>query len=159
MVYHLERAIATHPQLAAFALYLHFKGKYDWKIVSGFRSPEEQHQDWLKGRDPTGVVVDSAAVVTDADAGQSPHNYGLALDFQPTYDKGATVSQRDDDPAYAELDELAPKFGLERITLPSTGRRDSPHVQLANWRASRDWLAKLAIVSACFALIAVVVTY
>ncbi len=45
------------------------------QLISGTRTWDEQHQLWLQGRGHDGPIV------TNADAGQSNHNYGLAGDI------------------------------------------------------------------------------
>jgi peptidoglycan L-alanyl-D-glutamate endopeptidase CwlK len=47
---------------------------YDLRITSGFRGPEEQDQIYNQGRTVNGHIV------TEAPAGKSIHNYGLAID-------------------------------------------------------------------------------
>ena len=50
-------------------------------VFQGLRTFEEQHALYLKGRDPkTLKTVDKKLVVTNAPAGMSMHNYGLAVD-------------------------------------------------------------------------------
>jgi peptidoglycan L-alanyl-D-glutamate endopeptidase CwlK len=44
-------------------------------LTSGYRSKKEQNELYAQGRSKPGQVV------TNAKAGQSYHNYGLAVDF------------------------------------------------------------------------------
>lgn len=51
-------------------------------VFQGLRTFEEQHALYLKGRDPkTLKTIDKKLVVTNAPAGMSMHNYGLAVDI------------------------------------------------------------------------------
>jgi hypothetical protein len=52
-------------------------------IYEGYRSRERQEALYKLGRDDFGNVVDEKLVVTKARAGQSFHNYGLAIDWVP----------------------------------------------------------------------------
>ncbi len=47
----------------------------DVQLISGTRTLDEQHDLWLQGRGHPGPIV------TNADAGQSNHNYGIAADL------------------------------------------------------------------------------
>ena len=44
-------------------------------VVNGLRTYQEQHRLYLQGRKTPGSVV------TNADSGESYHNFGLAFDF------------------------------------------------------------------------------
>lgn len=50
-------------------------GKYKMLLTSGYRSFDEQYALWSKGR------IGPGKVVTNANRGDSYHNYGLAIDF------------------------------------------------------------------------------
>lgn len=53
------------------------------RITDGLRDNDQQAADWAKGRNAQGVVIDAHAVVTHAQPGYSPHNFGLAVDLIP----------------------------------------------------------------------------
>jgi D-alanyl-D-alanine carboxypeptidase-like protein len=60
------------------------------RIVSGRRSWSEQQALWLKNRTPYEVAHPSKlrgahGTVTDARPGESPHNYGMAIDLEGTH--------------------------------------------------------------------------
>lgn len=50
-------------------------------IFEGLRTVERQKQLYSQGRDAKGRVVDRHKIVTNAPAGMSFHNYGLAVDL------------------------------------------------------------------------------
>lgn len=72
----LERINKLHPKIRQEVLDLYNEAnnklgkKVQLRIVQGFRTMEEQHKLFLQ-----------KPKVTNADAGQSYHNYGLAIDF------------------------------------------------------------------------------
>jgi peptidoglycan L-alanyl-D-glutamate endopeptidase CwlK len=97
----------------------------DLLVTCTYRSPEEQDALYAIGRTKPGRKV------TNAKAGQSAHNYGLALDFvpmengKPVWDEGHN--------AWRKAGNLAPSFGLEWAgTWPTF--REYPHVQVHNWK-------------------------
>ncbi|ANU12106.1 M15 family metallopeptidase [Planococcus antarcticus] len=57
----------------------------DILITDGYRSPEEQDRLHNQGRSAPGTVV------TYAEAGESYHNYGLAIDYALRLDDGSVV--------------------------------------------------------------------
>lgn len=109
-----------------------------YHVVIGecYRSPEEQAQRLAKG-------------VSLAGPGQSPHQYGLAVDAPLLVDRGQLVTGRDhrgkqvtrrpgewlpdDHPAWGDLARLAVSVGLESGHFWAR-LRDSAHVQLRGWR-------------------------
>ncbi|HEY3885716.1 MAG TPA: M15 family metallopeptidase [Vicinamibacterales bacterium] len=56
---------------------------YRYTVQQGYRSIAEQNALFAQGRNAQGQIVNKAAVVTDAAGGQSPHNFGLAIDVYP----------------------------------------------------------------------------
>lgn len=94
--------------------------------ISGFRSYAEQMKLWTQGRTSPGPVV------TNAKAGESAHNFGIAADFC----RDGVVDRRGLQPdwkpeSYALLGELAEKHGLVwggKWKFP-----DFPHVQMAGF--------------------------
>ena len=94
-------------------------------VTCTYRSPEEQEALYAQGRTKPGPKV------TNAHAGQSAHNYGLALDFVPLVN-GKPVWDGEH-PAWRVAGTLAPKFGLEWAGTWTTFR-EFPHVQVPNWK-------------------------
>lgn len=98
------------------------------RLTSGYRSAKEQNELYAQGRSKPGDVV------TNAKAGQSYHNYGLAVDFviihnnKADYDLSAD-NNRNDIPDWQELGELGKALGFEWggdwDTFP-----DYPHLQM-----------------------------
>lgn len=82
------------------------------RLTSGYRSAKEQNALYAQGRSEPGRVV------TNAKAGQSYHNYGLAVDFviihnnKTDYDLNADRN-RNDIPDWQELGELGKALGFE----------------------------------------------
>ena len=82
------------------------------RLTSGYRSAKEQNALYAQGRSEPGRVV------TNAKAGQSYHNYGLAVDFviihnnETDYDLN-TDRNRNDIPDWQELGELGRALGFE----------------------------------------------
>ncbi len=97
--------------------------------VSGFRSYPEQEVLYNQGRKAPG------AIVTQAHAGESPHNFGLAIDFTRDGYLDRAGLQPDFRPeSYAELGLAASRHGL---VWGGTWRwPDRPHVQLPGYVTS-----------------------
>lgn len=107
----------------------------DYYAVSGFRSYAEQTALYEQGRTRPGLRV------TNARAGESAHNFGLAVDLVRDGVLDRRGLQPDWSPeSYVPLGERAPKFGLlwggEFLT------PDYPHVQWPGY-ATASQLAPL----------------
>lgn len=112
----------------AFVRIAHSCLDLDVRLTSGYRSDKEQNALYAQGRSKPGKVV------TNAKAGQSYHNYGLAVDFviihrnRADYDLTADHNQNDI-PDWQELGELGKalgfKWGGDWDTFP-----DYPHLQM-----------------------------
>jgi len=105
----------------------------DYWAISGFRSWEEQTRLYALGRTVKNVDATPekplGGIVTNAKAGLSMHNYGLAADFAPDKDKVRSGLQPDwNFPAYQILAEEAVKLGLESGFYWKF--KDGPHVQV-----------------------------
>lgn len=88
------------------------------KIVSAFRSFETQNYLYSFGR-----TLKNKSIVTYAKGGESPHNFGLAIDIENR-------------PSEPEIRELLKKYN--NITWGKDFKRfdDSPHFELTNWKES-----------------------
>jgi len=108
-------------------------------IHAALRSYEEQAALWAKGRDIAGNVVNQQEVVTNAIAGHSWHNYGLAVDLvmdgspkpglQWTWDDNVDTNQ-DGKSDWNQIGEVGESFGLTwggRFQKPAPV--DKPHFQ------------------------------
>ena len=97
----------------------------DLLVTCTYRSKEEQDALYAIGRTKPGKKV------TNAQAGQSAHNFGLGLDFVPIVD-GKPVWNAEH-PAWRQAGNLCEHYGLEwGGSWPKF--RDMPHVQVPNWR-------------------------
>lgn len=94
-------------------------------ITCTYRSPAEQDALYAIGRTKPGRKV------TNAKAGESAHNFGLALDFVPL-ENGKPVWDEGHD-AWRKAGNLAPTYGLEWAGT-WTRFREYPHVQVPNRR-------------------------
>lgn len=93
----------------------------DIKITHGLRTFAEQADLYAKGRLTAGKIV------TNAGAGYSYHNYGLAIDFVPINKKGQAVWSSVDerwDIAIGIAEEAGFQSGSKFTTL-----KDLPHLQ------------------------------
>jgi len=98
------------------------------RISQALRTWPEQAALWALGRDSQGNIVDRSKVVTYARAGESWHNYGLALDFVPMED-GQPIWDRTH-VAYAKTIEIAESLGLVSGSRWPEPKTDFPHLQL-----------------------------
>jgi peptidoglycan L-alanyl-D-glutamate endopeptidase CwlK len=116
----------------------------EWVIVQARRTIA--YQDSLYNRptdkidnDRDGKIDEADEKVTNARGGQSPHNFGDAIDFVPLKDG---KEWWDAPKKYWEaLGELAEGMGLTWGG-HFTSLKDNPHVESADWRQHRaDWKA------------------
>jgi peptidoglycan LD-endopeptidase CwlK len=101
------------------AKYMAHESGYDVKAISGLRTFDEQDALYAKGRTTPGPKV------TNAKAGYSNHNFGLAIDIGVFSKDGKKY--HGEHPLYTELGPLGESLGLEW-----GGRwkfRDEPHYQ------------------------------
>lgn len=142
MIYGMDRLSGTHPYLWAAMGYLGYKSRYDWKVISGKRAPDEQLALWQKGRDESGNIVDPLAVVTDTKT--SAHIEGLAIDVAPTVDGGKTVIFDDKHPAYDEKAALLKALPFVQTDIVISSGPDREHIQVRNWQTMRNWRTQWA---------------
>ena len=100
-------------------------------VYEGLRTSARQDELYAIGR----TVQRGKPKVTNAKAGQSMHQYGLAIDFVPLKpSKAKDMFEADwDDKAYAPYHALAVKHGLRRLSW------ETPHLEDAtvpNWQAA-----------------------
>jgi len=98
-------------------------------IYEGFRSMQRQAELYLKGRGAPGKIV------TNAEPGQSFHNYGLAFDWVPLkrVEKAEGMYEADwgNEAAYALGNSIGEKLGMRQLSW------ERPHLEDArfnNWR-------------------------
>ena len=119
-----------HPQfqpLASQFLTVAKQRGFDVLLYCTYRSLPEQAALYAQGRTAPG------AIVTDAPAGSSAHNYGLAFDACPM-NNGKPVWS-DVDPLWATYGALALACGLDWAGAAGFPFREFPHCQMPNWRA------------------------
>jgi LAS superfamily LD-carboxypeptidase LdcB len=102
--------------LQAYCAYYNYEGE----VTSGFRSFQEQTALYAQGRTQDEITRHVAkhgagGAVTDAVAGQSAHNYGLAVD----------IEGRDS----AAIHELAAAMGFQTVDW------DPDHIEWPSWRS------------------------
>ncbi len=151
MIYGIDKLQGVHPYLWAGMGYLGYKSKYDWKVTSAVRDSSKQASLYALGRDESGNVVDVSAVVTDAPAGTSAHEFGLAIDAYPTLDGGKSIVLDTSHPAFAEKSELLKALPFLQTDVKISSGLDRPHIQLRDWQAHKTWrvtFASFAILSA-----------
>ena len=120
-------------------------------ITQTFRSMELQEAYYSQGRESLEIVnlkrkkvslteisEKENKIITNAKAGTSPHNFGLAWDFVPITDGKANWN---DLSLFKKCGEIAKKLNFEGYTLEWGGDfktiKDAPHVQLKNWKNYR----------------------
>jgi peptidoglycan LD-endopeptidase CwlK len=98
----------------------------DILVTCTLRTNEEQAALYAQGRTAPGRIV------TRAQAGQSAHNYGLAIDIvpmingKPDWDGGH--------PIWESVGKLGQSAGLEWAGAPSYPFHELAHFQLPNWK-------------------------
>lgn len=117
-----------------------------FQVLETARSPERQQELYAIGRIPWASQFGYLGKhLTDANAYQSAHQFGLAADIWPC-DGGQWLWIKKDDPRWEPLIRLAPQFGLECLSW------ERPHVQAKGFRwqdlkpgpmGTAEWMAWL----------------
>lgn len=121
-----------HPKVQALALQLIDKCKsagIDLLVTSTYRDAECQTVLYQKGRATPG------AIVTNAKAGQSFHNYRLALDFCPLEDGKCAWN---DSSAFQRVGGIAESLGMEWAGRWTGAMRELAHVQFTGGLSLAD---------------------
>jgi len=117
-------------------------------VTQTLRSMDLQDAYYSQGRESLEVVNSKRAkvklakitakdnkIVTNAKAGTSPHNYGLAWDFVPIINGKADYTNL---ALFKKMGEIAKKISFEGYTLQWGGDFkkivDMPHIQLKDWK-------------------------
>ncbi len=98
----------------------------DVLVYCTLRSAIEQSVLYAQGRTTPG------AIVTNAPAGESAHQYGLAFDAVPMNNGKPCWDSAD--PHWQLYGSIAENSGLEWAGAPSFPFREFPHCQMPNWR-------------------------
>lgn len=98
----------------------------DVLIYCTFRSREEQDELYSHGRTKPGKRV------TNARAGQSAHNYGLAFDGCPMIHGKPMWDESHE--SWTTYGHVASAVGLEWAGSWVGDMREKPHVQMASWK-------------------------
>jgi peptidoglycan L-alanyl-D-glutamate endopeptidase CwlK len=129
----------VHPVLADRVYQLEALLTFPVIITQGLRTWPQQSTLWQQGRNPDGSYIDpihKTGVVTDAKAGQSMHNYGLAIDIAPMGPDGKVDWDGKDD-RWGEILSKAPlcklSEGAKWRTFP-----DEPHLYPVECPADPD---------------------
>lgn len=117
------------PQVDAFLAACEAAG-LDVLVTCTLRSNDEQAALYAKGR--TVAPIGRRWVVTDAPAGKSAHNYGLAIDIVPMI--GGKPDWQGADPVWQQVGKLGVAAGLEWAGTPGFPFPEEPHMQHPNWR-------------------------
>lgn len=115
----------VRPQVDAFLAAAAAAG-VDVLVTCTLRSKDEQADLYAQGRTSPGHIV------TDAQAGQSAHNYGLAIDIVPMVN--GKPDWNGHDPVWMQLGELGQAAGLEWAGEPGFPFQEEPHFQHPTWR-------------------------
>jgi peptidoglycan L-alanyl-D-glutamate endopeptidase CwlK len=96
-------------------------------VTCTLRTAAEQTALYAQGRTKPGDIV------TWAKAGESSHQYGLALDFVPMVNGKIEWSAKH--PHWQQLGELAESVGFEWAGRWPKNKREFPHIQQRDWKA------------------------
>lgn len=127
----INKTVAEKARLALADL---ASSKMEILFTAGLRSMEEQTRLWKQGRDANGKVI--GKIVTNAKAGESMHQYGLALDFCPT--QGSVLMWGVPFGPYAQVFK---KYGFSWGGDWTGGFKDYPHVEYTFGLTIKDLLA------------------
>ena len=99
---------------------------FDVIVTCTLRSNDEQTALYAQGRTSSGHIV------TNARAGQSAHNYGLAIDIVPVVN--GKPDWNGSDPIWDQIGELGVAAGLTWLGSPHSSFPEKPHFELSNWK-------------------------
>ena len=102
-----------------------------WIVTAGRRTLTEQRAIYAQGRTKPGKVV------SNAPAGSSAHNYGLAADLAPMTADGKTIDWNAPRAMWQHMADIAVEMGLTAGFYFST-IFDAPHVEDPAWKEQRD---------------------
>jgi peptidoglycan L-alanyl-D-glutamate endopeptidase CwlK len=113
---------------------------YEWAVVSATRTMKEQHGLFIQqsdgvDNDGDGYIDESDEHVTNADSGDSPHNFKLACDCAPLLEDGEIWWTAPKE-IWAIYGKIAESRGL---TWGGNFKKlyDAPHIEDPRWRDLR----------------------
>lgn len=115
------------PQVDAFLAACEAAGA-DLLVTCTLRYGTEQDALWQQGRNGN-----PGHIVTNARAGQSAHNYGLAIDIVPMVN--GKPDWNGHDPIWHVIGKLGVAAGLTWLGSPGSSFPEEPHFEHPNWRA------------------------
>jgi peptidoglycan L-alanyl-D-glutamate endopeptidase CwlK len=116
----------VRPQVDAF-LAACKAASIDVLVTCTLRSNAEQAALYAQGRTTPGIRV------TDAPAGRSAHNFGLAIDVVPVVNGKLDWERKD--PVWQKVGQLGVIANLQWAGTPGFPFPELPHFQHPNWRA------------------------
>lgn len=128
---HSEQRLAqVYPPLAGLIRQMAASLAFSIIVAQGLRTVEYQQSLWQEGRNPDGSYIDPVhhkGVVTNADAGHSWHNFGLAVDCD-VLNKDGSVDWNSSHPQWHDMEAAGVALGL---TSGANWIRivDAPHFQ------------------------------
>lgn len=128
---------AFHVVVDAVRLEAYQQTGYEWVVVSATREIKEQHGLFMQSHDGIdndgdGKIDEADEKVTNADGGQSPHNFKLACDCGPKLSNGEIwwAAPKSLWKTYADI---AVKHGLV-AGFYFKSIYDAPHIETKDWR-------------------------
>lgn len=130
-------------------LYAYKETGYEWMVVPKTgenRTMAEQHGLYMRNKngkddDGDGLIDEADEKVTNADSGQSPHNFNLARDIVPC-DRPGHIWWKAPKELWHKMGKIAEGFGLIWGGNFKT-IYDAPHVEAKDWRkAQLAWKQK-----------------
>lgn len=122
----LARLDGVHPELARRIKQLDaLLPSQSLQVTQGTRTYQEQHAIFIQGR-PNGTP---GPIVTDADAGESAHNFGYAVDVVPEDVIPGQPDWNIESQAWKSILAAAPSCGLAEGACWK--KSDNPHLYLA----------------------------
>jgi peptidoglycan LD-endopeptidase CwlK len=121
-----DLSIDVRPHVDAFLAGCQAAG-IDVLVTCTLRSNDEQAALYALGRTAPGHIV------TDAPAGMSAHNYGLALDVVPMVNGKPDWNGKD--PVWQQIGQIGQAAGLQWAGAPGFPFPEEPHFQHPQWRA------------------------
>jgi peptidoglycan L-alanyl-D-glutamate endopeptidase CwlK len=98
-----------------------------WVVTAGRRTMAEQRAIYAQGRTKPGKVV------SNAPAGSSAHNYGLAADLAPLCADGKTIDWNAPRAVWQQMADIAVAMGLT-AGFYFHSIFDAPHIEDSNWK-------------------------